>query len=980
MPRAWRRLGRTLLVLFLIIAPFWLLSSSTSLHRFFLKPIQRTTGLTIQIKKSGLSLLRGEFRIYGLSLADQKGMFEFSSSVVRIAMSPLSLLKGQIIISRFEVEDPHLSLLKKSEKKPRPVSEIVRQFFSLYEKSLLLQSIVVKKTLIHSLQLDRPDTAPLSVKEIELTLEPKLTQAILGKITIKGLSQGHTPLELLKTEITLTPNGGEIHSLELIQESLKLSLTAHWKGNFSKGEFLTEGKFLSTKYLTEPVSFRIESDFERDVAQIKRIEAQMGSGKLEGAGSFHLLSKLYAIDFEARELPIELIFQKIDSPVLAPAQGISEVKGTAQGRLPELSAHAEATIHNLRHNNLAANRASGQIGLQWPLLEFEAHIYPEENNIEAGQVKGGVLFERRHPQDKIRAYVKQVDVSFQEAPISKLLPDLNLSGILSGELLLEGAEKDGEPTVRGKGNGQVLGGSLGVISIESLESRLRVEPGGVFFFQETVLQLTNLNPILLPNPIRLEGLGDKLIFAGEPSSSLSLKGSYDYLTRGFHIDRLLIRSPKGDLKIEGVYQESLDFRVKGPAQISFLQMFRAFIGESSGWANLDLKIQGTFEDPEIQGPVLLQDSALEIRSLKETLTELEGKLEFQKKRVTSDLKGNFGNGSFSLKGNVQFEKLNPSFFDLKLVGSSLPFQYDKNLNLELNSNLHLTGPASDPLLAGKVEIVEGRYTKRFEIHKFVLKPIVRGSEDQKTKKLPRVQFDLDVKSAGDLQIKNNISEIYLSCDLLVRGTSDAPKILGGFSLIEGQFQYLTANFTMTEGRVEYVNPNRSDPYLILRGERELPPNYVVFLKIEGYLNNLEIDLSSSPSRDRDDILSLLAFGMTRDELQRTSGLGTKLGLDLALEEAARPFTGVLSKATGLDVRLKPTAEGPYSPSRLSLQSEVTDRLSLELRSDLAPDTAERTFQANYYLTDNVLLKGFRTRTASTDPQYHFNLSLRFRIR
>ncbi|MBI2982485.1 MAG: translocation/assembly module TamB domain-containing protein, partial [Deltaproteobacteria bacterium] len=710
MPKGWRRRGRTLLLLFVLLAPFFIVTSSTTLHRLLLEPVRRAAGIDIQFKRSGVSFLHWDFRIQDIHLSDLKKTFEFESPRIRISISPLSLIKGQLIISKFEVDSPHLRILKKSEGKKRSLSETLKGFFTNYERSFLLRNIVVKKVRVGSLRIERPGEAPLAADEFGMSLEPMLDQSIRGRLSLKGFSQGRAPLALLKIDFTLGRNGGEVHSFELSHEGTELSLSASWKGDLEKGKLAAEGKVFSRENLTEPVTFQIESDLEKSSARIKKISARMGTGKLEGNGSFNLISKNYDIDFQAWEVPLELIFQKLDSSVLSPARGIGEVKGKARGTLPKIAIDAVAAIHNLHHNKLYAYEAAGSIGLHWPLLHFKALVFPAEGEGEVGEVTGGVLFQRHSPEEKIRARLDKLDLSFRQAPLSKFLPFSSLSGILTGELHLQGAEKEGEPTAKGTGQAEVLGGSIGVITVESLQTRLKLEPGGIMLFEETLLQLTNLNPTLLPKPIRLEGTGESLLFSGNPIPGLRFKGKYDYQTKEIALEQLVVHSEKGDFQAEGNYRERLDFRLKGPFQVSFLQIFRSLFGEVSGWGAMDLKIGGTTQDPDLNGVVSFQDAMIEMRNLKETVSNLSGKMLFREKKVTSDLGGRLGNGNFSLKGAVLFEGLQPDSFDLKLNGTGLPVSLARDLSLEINGDLKLTGAASDPLLSGKIEIADGLYT------------------------------------------------------------------------------------------------------------------------------------------------------------------------------------------------------------------------------------------------------------------------------
>jgi autotransporter translocation and assembly factor TamB len=89
----------------------------------------------------------------------------------------------------------------------------------------------------------------------------------------------------------------------------------------------------------------------------------------------------------------------------------------------------------------------------------------------------------------------------------------------------------------------------------------------------------------------------------------------------------------------------------------------------------------------------------------------------------------------------------------------------------------------------------------------------------------------------------------------------------------------------------------------------------------------------------------------------------------------------IAKSTGLDIfRLEASESGQIS--KLAVGKELTDRLTVEFQSDFAPETAQRMFQANYYLTDNILLKGRRvwvTGQSNTAPPYNLNMSFRLRM-
>ena len=981
-----RRPLRALLLLGGAIAFSLFISYATPLHRTLFRLGTRAFGIEGGFESSRIFLLFGRLSLKNVSLRDSHGKFHLEASRLHLSVSPLSLLRGKLIVSRFTLEDGALRVKTGEPSKRPPDPDLLKKFFLRYENSLLLRNLSIRTARLRnfSLRFGDPRLPPWEVGSLTAGLESTLFRELKGKILLEGLRHNGPVVETLGLAWSLKPEELRIDRIVMKREGLDLSGKVEWRGTLQKGSLRVEGAVFPPNVLDEPVRFHLDAGVSNQVAETTRLSATLGTAALEGEGRFNLKSNEYQLRFRAADLPLESIFHKLPGTLLSKSSGIAGLEGRATGRFPKISAEADATITRFRHRDLGADRATGKIRLDWPTLSFEAHIQSREGGPEVGQVTGSVAFLPLKGEKKLKAQPRGIEVVLQKAPLEEILPEGRLKGLLSGSLSLRGVET----SVQGKGKAFVEAGMIRSFRIESLESEVSVFPEGRLAFAKSTVNIGNLEPIHFPSPLHLDTSGERIRFEGTLSPQFKVAGSYDPKAKLYQWDRVEWKSTAGTLNVSGTVNETLHLKVQGKTDLVLLKIFPEVINEASGAAAVNGAVTGSAEDPDMEGTIELSDAALELRGLPYSVSRLKGDLRLVNHRIRSRLEGNYGDGRFQLGGELTLDRLRADLLDLQLTGSSIVVRRGRDLFAELNGNVTLKGKWPSPRLAGQIDLVDGRYTREFEIRDFVLKPIT-GREERHAKPAAwdPVELSLHLKSAGDLEIKNNLARMHLSCDLFVSGTTREPKFRGNFELIDGTFDYFAKagrneerQFLLTEGRMVFADSYRNETHLLIRGEGEIPPEYLVSLKIEGYLDNLAIALTSVPSRSREDILSLIAFGVTRDELELTGGFGGSLGRQIAVREVSRPFEGIFSRTLGVDVEVEQSSVGELSPTRLSVGREVTDRLTIEVKSDFAPQVAERTVQANYYLTDNILLKGFRSRTATTAPHYQFNLSLRFRVR
>ncbi|MBI2066804.1 MAG: translocation/assembly module TamB domain-containing protein [Deltaproteobacteria bacterium] len=978
MNRRIKRLIRTVLVLILFLGLPSFLLHSNDLHRFLLQKAGLVIGWKIDFQRSHLVLHRGFFFLEQLVVVSAKQRFDFKADQLKVAISPRAFLTGKLVVSNLTLDHPSLVIRKSGESKgeKKVPKDFFKQLVRSYEGSLFLEKLALEEADLNHFRIQMDDQPPLTTEKVTLRLGATRRGLPALRLHLTGLNRDKPLLDSLSTKLTISAQGIKLSALEVKKGENILFLNGRWEGDLESSIVHLEGSFYPEKVLSEPLQFSLLGSLKKNTFLIDKLAAELEGGELTANGSYKISSADYHIDFAAKNVALESIFRKSASSVLGPSRGVGEVVGKAVGKLPQISVGGEARIVSFRHRGLAAHEAYGEINLNWPHLDFSAKIRPSEGGKESGLVEGGVSFLPSAEKKTLTTFTRQIKLRFEEAPLQPILPELPISSFVTGYLDIEGAGI----SVRGRGEVDLRTVILGPLYVESLKSSIHLEEGGGVTFSNIALAINDVETDSFPGNLRIDSKGGEVYLLGQLSPTLAFKATRSASTELWSIDSFYHRTPRGELTLKGQIDDNLSLQIKGPFDLKGLQLLRKYFGESGGYANLNFQLQGPITNPEWNGKILLDNGFLEVLGLRESLGELKGEIQMQNHTLSPSLQGKWGDGDFLLKGRMTVQNRAPQEYHLSLEGSGLSIRPSKDLRLAANCSLMLEGLATSPLLSGKIDVIDGQYSKKFDIHEFVLKP---SSQDWSLKSpsspLAPWRLYLALKTAGDFEIKNNLAWILLSSDLKIRGTYGSPQIGGSLNLLEGDFHYLGSEFALTQGRVDFTDPSRAEPYLLLLGERDIPPSYHVTMKIEGFVNNLKIDLTSSPARDREDILSLIAFGLTREELRRSGGVGQQVGLGFAWEQAARPLQGILSRTTGLDLQVEPSKTRGLATGRIAVIGDVTDRLNFTLKTDLAPETAERTLQANYYLTDNILLKGVRTRTATTAPRYRFNLSLRFRL-
>jgi len=242
------------------------------------------------------------------------------------------------------------------------------------------------------------------------------------------------------------------------------------------------------------------------------------------------------------------------------------------------------------------------------------------------------------------------------------------------------------------------------------------------------------------------------------------------------------------------------------------------------------------------------------------------------------------NGRIDLDSSLVLKSI-----DMTVEGSEWGYSSPKGWSVSFSPRLTLSGTLPRLSAVGTVDLVDGRYSHPFDFVGMVL-TIRRTNESPEPPFwvgqpiLENLELDVDVRSAGQLLVRNNIADLTMSAKLHIGGTLEVPRIGGGIILDEGgtfKPPGSVISFVTRRGDVIF-KPNRSadDPELNLGASGSTTDSTTdrtttIDMSLAGTLNHPQFLLTSpSDGWDHSTCMIFLLTGSTPAQLRQRYGGAT----------------------------------------------------------------------------------------------------------
>ncbi len=646
----------------------------------------------------------------------------------------------------------------------------------------------------------------------------------------------------------------------------------------------------------------------------------------------------------------------------------------------------------------------GRIGAR--VVEGEKAVI-DETELHRGEAvargKGTVHFESPSPWN--------LSMEFTGLSLDGLdLPGDGWSGTVDGDAEFGGTVDD--PVIRFSATGdevRAIGVPIGAVDAEGVlrGRRLELEAGTAGVKFRAIAQLTGAMPYEASADIDVEDL-TRFLPGGPPAGlraqahgKASAKGNLEDVLESqarLELDRVRVgyadfrvgnkepmvltvvrqRMAVESFTLEGTNTEftatgararsgELDFTAAGTLDLRLLGGLLPGIVRTHGRLTLDAAVSGTLDEPMIVGGGRLAEAGFRFRELPIEFAGMAGELTFSQNLVLFERLASTVNGApTQLRGEVGLQRFVPSQIRIEADLDRVPVAIPSWLPTVLTGKLEAFGLLDAMTLAGTLRVVSARYTEPFDLDKRMLQ--VRAGPAAPPRAYDPsgewLRFDIRFLVDGDARVDNDLVRGQARGELQLTGTLASIGMTGSIAFLPGARGFYRGNeFVLSRAVADFTDRNRLRMVLDVTGEAALK-DYRVFLHVYGDLDDLKLQLTSTPALSQQDVITLLSLGYTSRDATVGSNLGVAAGTAAAqalfavsgLDQQLRRFMPQGGLLEDVSVRLT----SAYSKTSLTVEPRwefetkaMEGKLRVRYQAPLSNQSRGQKAQVEYRLGDRA---------------------------
>ena len=410
-----------------------------------------------------------------------------------------------------------------------------------------------------------------------------------------------------------------------------------------------------------------------------------------------------------------------------------------------------------------------------------------------------------------------------------------------------------------------------------------------------------------------------------------------------------------------------------------LSSYSEAVLQSAGKLNLDLKLTGTSQQPDVKGKLLVSDGTLQLAATGEAYQDIQTDLRFAGNRlIFEQFQVASRSGNLQLSGWLQTAGSTLDKLDIKMESQDFTAMHTPDIQAVVTTNLAARGSLQELAVDGAVTIpraqirVEGLLggapaavsPEQLTVDG-VYGPGVESAEtstgkspkDPKPAPLPFLRANVKVDIPKDVWVRARGTAVELRGKLDVTKKLQQPFILSGdIETVRGFASFFGKKFDLEQGRITFTGTEEINPTLDVIATHNVS-SYIVSIHVEGESQQPMLTLSSAPEElEEADIMSLLLFGKTSDRLTSSeeSSLSNRAG-KAAAGAAAGVAAQVVGEQLGLDTVEVDFGDEP-GEARIGAGRYITQDIFLSYERQLGEQSGN-TVGVEYSLSRRLRLKG-----------------------
>jgi translocation and assembly module TamB len=410
-----------------------------------------------------------------------------------------------------------------------------------------------------------------------------------------------------------------------------------------------------------------------------------------------------------------------------------------------------------------------------------------------------------------------------------------------------------------------------------------------------------------------------------------------------------------------------------------LSSYSEAVVQSAGTLNLDLKLAGTPQQPDVKGNLVVSDGTLQLAATGEAYQDIQTDLRFTGNRlIFEQFQVGSRSGYVQLSGWLQTAGSTLDKLDIKMESQDFTALHTPDIQAVVTTDLTARGSLQELTVNGTVTIPRAQIRAEGLLGGApaavspeqltvdgVYGPGVASAETSNGKPskklkpapLPFLRANVKVDMPKNVWVRARGTAIEL------RGKLDATKklqqpfiLFGDIETVRGFASFFGKKFGLEQGRITFTGTEEINPTLDVIATHKVS-SYIVSIHVEGESQKPTLTLSSAPEElEEADIVSLLLFGKTSDRLTSSeeSSLSNRAG-KAAAGAAASAAAQVVGEQLGLDTIEVAFGDGS-GEARIRAERYITQDIFLSYERQLGAESGN-TVGVEYSLSRRLRLKG-----------------------
>lgn len=429
-----------------------------------------------------------------------------------------------------------------------------------------------------------------------------------------------------------------------------------------------------------------------------------------------------------------------------------------------------------------------------------------------------------------------------------------------------------------------------------------------------------------------------------------------------------LEGPQNSIHLKGqdFTLNHMNLNLVANTELRLFHMFFPFLDDLGGSIQASATVSGSLFKPQILGSLTTNNSFVKIKGLPHPIERIQAEINFSQTRVlVNSIKAQMAGGLVAADGNITINGYRdlPTSIRINLDGVNLNIP-DK-VRTSGSADLLLSGKWFPFLLSGTYRVSSGIFEREFTDESGNTLNISRQSiylpKILRQSTFESLILDVQILFEKSFLVKNSLVDGSVQGNLQVKGPISNPILLGRLQADKNtRLIFKDKEFEVQTANVLFNNPDEINPDLYVSAQARVS-DYDIMILAQGPAKNLKsIRLSSMPPLPEQDIISLLALGITSSRFDstaqgRSSEQSAQAGYELGFAIFNQSINKQFQDRLGLNVQVSTFFDSTRNISvpKLTVSRKLSNKVNVSASRTLGSDVSDVEVKLRYLINQNV---------------------------